>query len=116
MGLRMVSDFLEMDGWDTYFLGGNLPSGEIKAAALEYRAHLLGLSVSITANISRVQEVIELCRQDRELDELKIIVGGYPFSVEPDLWRRVGADGYARDAGEALKIARKVVKARERGA
>src|SRR5438270_3091285 len=33
------------------------------------------------------------------------MVGGYPFNVDPELWQRFGADGHAKDAGEALNIA-----------
>jgi methanogenic corrinoid protein MtbC1 len=38
-----------------------------------------------------------------------ILVGGYPFSIEPDLWRTVGADGCARDADEAVRVANMLV-------
>jgi methanogenic corrinoid protein MtbC1 len=37
------------------------------------------------------------------------MVGGYPFNVDPDLWRRIGADGSARDASEAIGVAQRLV-------
>jgi len=35
----------------------------------------------------------------------KIIVGGYPFKLNPDLCTNVGADGCAENAGKALILA-----------
>ena len=34
-----------------------------------------------------------------------ILVGGYPFNRVPDLWKTIGADGSARDASEAVRVA-----------
>jgi methanogenic corrinoid protein MtbC1 len=33
------------------------------------------------------------------------MVGGYPFNIEPELWKRIGADAYAADASEAIAVA-----------
>jgi methanogenic corrinoid protein MtbC1 len=35
----------------------------------------------------------------------RILVGGAPFNSVPGLWEDVGADGYARDAAEAVVVA-----------
>jgi methanogenic corrinoid protein MtbC1 len=32
------------------------------------------------------------------------MVGGYPFQLEPNLWRQVGADLYAGDAQQAINL------------
>jgi methanogenic corrinoid protein MtbC1 len=39
---------------------------------------------------------------------VKIIVGGYPFAVIPDLWERVGADAVAAGAEDAVAAARRL--------
>jgi methanogenic corrinoid protein MtbC1 len=31
-----------------------------------------------------------------------VLVGGYPFNREQELWRTVGADGFAADADAAI--------------
>ena len=41
-----------------------------------------------------------------------ILVGGYPFLLSPDLWRRVGADGFASDAQQAVQVANALADAR----
>jgi methanogenic corrinoid protein MtbC1 len=44
-----------------------------------------------------------------ECRDPKIIVGGYPFRVDTDLWKKVGADGQAVDAETAVEMAEKLV-------
>ena len=39
----------------------------------------------------------------------KIIVGGYPFRIDIDLWKKVGADGQAEDAETAVEMGEKLV-------
>ncbi|ODA43587.1 hypothetical protein THER_1681 [Thermodesulfovibrio sp. N1] len=38
----------------------------------------------------------------------KIMVGGIAFNIMPDLYKTVGADFWAKDAKEAVEIARKI--------
>ncbi|MFZ5705828.1 MAG: cobalamin B12-binding domain-containing protein [Pseudomonadota bacterium] len=45
---------------------------------------------------------------------LCIMVGGRVFAADPDLAKQVGADGTARDAKHALKVAADLVRVRER--
>jgi len=39
---------------------------------------------------------------------VKILVGGYPFKVEPELWKTIGADGSANGAREAIELANRL--------
>jgi methanogenic corrinoid protein MtbC1 len=105
IGVRMVADFFEMEGWDTYYLGANSPTKSIVNTIEEQKADILAISVTITMNVSQVTDMIEQVRESEAGQDIKIIVGGYPFNVAPDLWREVGADGYARDAQEAISVA-----------
>jgi methanogenic corrinoid protein MtbC1 len=57
-----------------------------------------------------VQYLIRSLRGDPGTAEVKIIVGGYPFRIVPDLWKQIGADAYAGDAAEAVDIARRLVQ------
>ncbi|MBN2471646.1 MAG: cobalamin-dependent protein [Anaerolineae bacterium] len=102
LGIRMVADFFEMDGWDTFYLGANTPAGSIIRMLEETGAELLAISATMTLNVSRVTRLIE---QIRAASSVKIMVGGYPFNISKDLWQEVGADGYAPHAEEALATA-----------
>ena len=111
IGVRIVTDFLEMDGWDTYYLGANVPVASIVQAIVDRKAHVLALSATMTFHIDTMTEVIRQVRQSAVGPELKIMVGGYPFNIAPDLWRQVGADGYARNGNEAVQLANRLITA-----
>ena len=109
IGMRMVADFMEMEGWDTFYLGANTPASGIVQTALERSADVLGLSATMTYHVRRVGEVIAALRSEERGRNVKALVGGYPFQVEPELWRQVGADGYAGNAQEAVVVANRLV-------
>jgi methylmalonyl-CoA mutase cobalamin-binding domain/chain len=108
IGARMVADFFEMDGWDTYYLGANTPAESILKAVSDQRAHVLGVSVTMTFHAHILTELISEVRAAFN-DQVKLLVGGYPFNIVPDLWRKVGADGYAPDAESAIALANRLV-------
>ncbi len=109
IGMRMVADFFEMEGWDTYFMGANTPLPSILQTVKERQADLLAISATMTFHVRGVHELIAAVRALDGGRRVPIIVGGYPFNVSPQLWRTVGADGYAPDAQEAVAVATKLV-------
>lgn len=110
IGARMVADFFEMDGWDTYFLGANTPMEGVLRTLSEREAHVLAISATMTFHIDKVSGLIREVRRAGLDARTKIMVGGYPFNIAPDLWQSVGADGYARDAQQALIAAEGLAK------
>ena len=102
LGIRMVADFFELEGWDSHYLGTNLPPGDILSFAEARRAELLCLSVTMAGNLPLLEETIDLARSGRIGRVPKILVGGGVLNALPLLWRRLGADGYAPDAQGAL--------------
>jgi methanogenic corrinoid protein MtbC1 len=113
LGIRMVADFFEMEGWDTYYLGANAPTASILDSLDEYDADLLALSTTILSHVAQIREIIEQVHHRERGNGVKILVGGYPFNVSPELWRKVGADGYAVDAQEAIQAANELVSENE---
>jgi methanogenic corrinoid protein MtbC1 len=102
LGLRMVADFFEMDGWDTYYLGSNTPASSIVQTVFERQADVLALSATMTFHIKFVKDLIGQVRKADKSGKVKILAGGYPFQVDPQLWRQVGADGTAAGADSAI--------------
>ena len=105
IGARMVCDFFEMDGWRTYYLGANVPSPSVIQALIKQQATVLAISATITYHVRAVAALILAVRGTPECSGVKILVGGYPFKVAPDLWRDIGADGSAPDAQAAILLA-----------
>ncbi|HEY9285608.1 MAG TPA: cobalamin-dependent protein [Pyrinomonadaceae bacterium] len=108
IGVRVVADFFEMEGWDTYYLGANAPTPSILQAVADRKAHVLAVSATMTFHLRAVEELIAAARADGACRGVKIMVGGYPFALEPELWRRVGADFYAADAEQAVEAANRL--------
>lgn len=107
IGARMVADFFEMDGWNTYFLGANMPTKGILNMLEQRQAALLAISTTMTFHIPLVRELVVETRKSGL--NVRIMVGGYPFNVAPRLWESVGADGYAPDARLAVSLAERLV-------
>lgn len=105
IGLRIVSDFFEMEGWDTYYVGANTPTASIVDTVVRREADVLGLSATMLFHVPAVVEIIEAVRATERRGGVRILVGGYPFNVAPDLWQTVGADAYAPDAASAVAVA-----------
>ena len=112
IGIRMVADLFEMDGWDTYYTGSNTPVRSILEAAQDRKFDLIAMSVTMPRYLPDAEYLIRSLRAERETAGLKIIVGGYPFRLVPDLWKQVGADAYAETADEAVAVADRLVPAR----
>jgi methanogenic corrinoid protein MtbC1 len=118
IGVRMVADLFEMAGWDSYYIGANAPVQGVLQALEERQADVLAISATLTVHVGQVREMIErVCMANQEYGSSTgrgpiILVGGYPFLISPKLWQRVGADGFAANAREAVQVANALVDAR----
>ncbi|QHL86087.1 cobalamin-binding protein [Nibribacter ruber] len=110
LGVRMVSDFFEMEGWDTYYLGSNVPVHSLLSALRDQKPDLLLLSATMTYHVPAVEAAIEAVKKAQDLQDIKIMVGGYPFNTAEGLWQQVGADGHSKNAQEALELAQELIK------
>lgn len=106
IGIRMVADFFEMEGWDTYYIGAGIKVEQIVSAILLRKPDMLALSVTMTCHVAKMREIISAIRSTYLVNTPQIMVGGRPFNLSPELWRSVGADIWAADAEQAVLMAR----------
>jgi methylmalonyl-CoA mutase cobalamin-binding domain/chain len=111
IGLRMVADFFELGGWDTYYLGANTPTSSIVQTLTTRGADILAVSATMSFHIKLVADLIERVRDVDSIRQIKILVGGYAFDIDPELWRSIGADGYAPGPEDAVAVAHGLVAA-----
>jgi hypothetical protein len=100
---------LEPEIWDRFGDRGREYSLRDQAFHLQYLSEaMLGVSVTMTFHTHLLAELIAAVRAavDRPI---KILVGGYPFNIAPELWRKVEADGFAPDAQSAVATANRIV-------
>lgn len=114
IGVRMVCDFFEMAGWHTFYLGANAPAASVVQTLVDRRADVLAVSATLTSHVGAVAALTAAVRAAVG-ERVKVLVGGYPFNVDPELWRRVGADACAGDAREVVALAEGLLDGLERG-
>ena len=115
IGARMISDFLELDGWDVYYLRGNLSTRHAMRALLDQAANLLMLSVTLEENLGTAEDLISAVRAEKSLRSMRIMVGGQALHGVPTLWQELGADGTARDAVAAVTEADRLLGVQKAG-
>ena len=104
LGLKMVTDILEEQGWKSYYLGVNAPTASLVQAINSRKADILAISATMPFNVDSVANMIMHIRSATHSDNLKIIVGGQAFKMDSNLWKRIGADGYASDIQQAVDL------------
>jgi len=105
IGLRMVCDLIEVEGWDAVYLGNTVPVESLIATVRRRRPQVVALSASITPHLPQLRAAIDAIREvgDAQWRPL-VLVGGRPFLDNRDISRAVGADFAAEDAAEAVGL------------
>jgi len=105
LGARMTADLLEMDGWQVDYLDAQSPIIDSLKLLRENQPYLLGIAITMPFNIEPVRRLIEKIKKDYRLQSIKVMVGGQAAAFSPQLWQKIGADGYCVDSQEAVKLA-----------
>lgn len=108
IGLRMLTDIFEIEGWITWFLGTNLPDEEIINMINEKKPSVVALSVTTMFHLDKLSVLIQKIK-DAGIS-IPIMVGGYPFNHDKTLWKKIGADGWAMNPDNAVKVADRLAK------
>jgi MerR family transcriptional regulator, light-induced transcriptional regulator len=111
VGLRAVADLYQFEGWKTIFLGADVPVEDLPSVLAYFAADLLLVGATLSTHITRVQQTVATIRSKCERP-VKVLVGGAAFDEVPELWRQVGADGYAPTVADALVLGRELVTSR----
>lgn len=104
IGKNLVRIMLETSGFEITDLGRDVPPARFVDTAREISADIIALSTLMTTTMDGMQEVITLLEHQDVRNKFKVIVGGGPIS--PAFAKRIGADGYAANAAEAVKLAK----------
>ncbi len=94
MGKNIVAAVLEASGYQVTNLGYNVSNDAFLEALETISPDILALSTMMSTTLDNMKELIDQVR--RFYPETLILIGGAPF--DPDLARKMGADGYAENA------------------
>lgn len=103
VGLRMICDLLELEGWDATYLGASVPPDALVMMVLRDRPDVLALSASIAPHLPQMRVLIQAMRAATGEGGPYILVGGRPFLDDETLAHRLGADATARDPFAAVE-------------
>jgi methanogenic corrinoid protein MtbC1 len=109
IGLRMLCDLLELEGWETVYLGATVPTEDLVRMVRDRRPDVVALSVAIAPHLPRLREMIRAIREATGDAPPLVLVGGRPFHAHPELAEKLGADLTAESAREAVALLRERV-------
>ncbi|MGA2464172.1 MAG: cobalamin-dependent protein [Thermodesulfobacteriota bacterium] len=107
IGKNIVSTMLRSSGFIIHDMGVDVPSTAIIQKAKEVKAEMIALSSLLTTTMPYQKEVIDDLVSMRLRDQFKVMVGGGP--VTRQYAESIGADGYGKDAIEALEEAKRLL-------
>jgi 5-methyltetrahydrofolate--homocysteine methyltransferase len=108
IGKNIVNLMLGNHGFEIIDLGKDVSADKIVQTAVDSKAGLIGLSALMTTTMIRMQDTIKLL-EERKLHDIKVMIGG--AVVTEAFARSIGAHGFAMDAVEAVKVAKKLLAA-----
>ena len=108
IGLRMISDQLETQGFQIVFLGDNLPADNIILAIQENKAHAVLLSVTLPKHLDTLTLIISRIKEVLGIEAPAILVGGQAFEGMRNIETLTGADKYCRTYEEIIHTLRRI--------
>lgn len=78
IGIRMISDVFEMNGWNALFIGSDTPVYELIRFIKEHKPNVFAISASLSFNIPNVIILVNEIR--KHYPDLLILVGGQAFN------------------------------------
>lgn len=106
IGKNLVRIMLEVSGFEVHDLGRDVPPRAFVDTAMEIKADLIALSTLMTTTMGRMTEVIDILSAENVRNRVKVMVGGSPLSQQ--FADRIGADGYAPKAAQAVQLAKRL--------
>ena len=100
IGKNLVVLMLQNYGYQVIDLGKDVSKEEIVNCAIENQAAIIGLSALMTTTMQEMKQVVAFSKEKK--CNAKIMIGG--AVITEDYKEQIGADGYAKDAAEAVKV------------
>lgn len=105
IGKNLVALMLKNHGFHVIDLGKDVPQAKILESAKEHHAEFIALSALMTTTMQRMREIVAAAKE--EGITAKIIIGGAVITQE--YADEIGADGYSKDAADAVKLAKSLM-------
>jgi corrinoid protein of di/trimethylamine methyltransferase len=107
IGKNLVATILSASGFQIFDLGTSVTPEQFVAKATEVDADIVGVSALLTTTMTGQKTVIEALDRNGLRPRVKAIIGG--AAVTPKWATEIGADGYSRNAIDALELAKNLM-------
>lgn len=104
IGLKMISDLLELEGYKVTYLGVNVPTLSLLNAIESENPKVIAISVTMEYNIDSSKNMIEAIRSKFRDKAPIIIIGGRAFLNIKDVCSVTGADYYCKNINDIRAI------------
>jgi len=108
IGKNLVAMMVESAGFEVYDLGADILPDKFIQEIKEKDANILCMSALLTTTMPMMKNTIDALKESGLREQVKIMVGGAP--VTQSFADEIGADGYAPDAGSAVKLAKELLQ------
>ncbi|MFX1261437.1 MAG: B12-binding domain-containing protein [Promethearchaeota archaeon] len=108
IGKNILITMLISGGFDVIDLGMDCPKEKIVETVKESGARIVALSCLLTMTINEISEVDKALGEAGLRDDVKLIVGGAPLSM--DLAKKLGADDFGADAIDGVRRIRALLE------
>lgn len=107
IGKNIVGAMLFAAGFEVVDLGTDVPVDAFVARSTQLQANIVGASALLSTTLPVQREIIRELVKKGIRDRYRVLIGGAPAT---DKWAKdIGADGYAPNALDAVKLARSVL-------
>lgn len=107
IGKNLVKLMLDVEGFEIYDLGRDVPLADFVSKAREVDAHVICLSTLMSTTMDGMSRVIDLLKKEGLREKITVLVGGGPISRS--FADSIGADGYAENATKAVRLVKSLL-------
>jgi 5-methyltetrahydrofolate--homocysteine methyltransferase len=108
IGKSLVATMLKASGFKVIDLGVDVDADTFIRAVKEYRADILAMSSLLTTTRDYMSVVIRRLEEEGLRERVKVLIGG--LSTSPEFAKSIGADGWAKNAIEAVEVAKSLLR------
>jgi methanogenic corrinoid protein MtbC1 len=109
IGKNIVVFMLEVNGFEVYDLGVDIPPEKFVEKIKETGAPIVGLSGFLALAFDAMKETVQAIKDAGLRDKVKVMIGG--GQISEDVRKYTGADAYGKDAMEGVSLAKKWIGA-----
>jgi len=107
IGKNLVKLMFETSGFEVFDLGRDVPLNQFVEKVTAVNAELMCMSTLMSTTMNGMATVIRKLETEGIRDSVKVMVGGGPLNH--NFAQKIGADGYAKDAVGAVRLARQLL-------